>query len=148
MSKNSNKLNTIALLVIWAMYCVSLMLPSLATANGDEFGGLSILLIGWMGLLAGKVYAAGWYANLFFFYISVQTMRGKSTHISHIFMLLLTVTAFMRIVMPLNENGDTSVVTERNLGFYLWFSSIVLLSALGFINRTFRRNRNKKENIT
>ncbi|MDR7240850.1 hypothetical protein [Neobacillus drentensis] len=118
------------------------MLPALTTATGDKFGRLNILLIGWLGIFAGMMSAASWYANLFFIYISVQTFKGKRTGISHLFMLLLAIIAFFPMVMMLNEAGDTAVVTEHNLGFYFWVSAIVLLSTLVFINWILCRNRN------
>ncbi|MDR7240534.1 hypothetical protein [Neobacillus drentensis] len=142
MRKDFKKLNTITLIVIWALYCISLMLPALTTATGDKFGGLNILLIGWLGIFAGMMSAASWYANPFFIYISVQTFKGKRTGISHLFMLSLAIIAFFPMVMMLNEAGDTAVVTEHNLGFYFWVSAIVLLSTLVFINWILCRNRN------
>ncbi|MET3193770.1 hypothetical protein [Bacillus sp. OAE603] len=142
MKKELKKFNTIALIVIWALFCISLKLPALTTASGDKFGGLVMLLIGWLGILAGMMSTVSWYANLFFVYISIQTLRGKKTSISHLFMLLLAILPLFPMELMLDEGGTTSIVTEHNLGFYLWFSAIVLLSILVFINWRFIRNRN------
>ncbi|PEJ54382.1 hypothetical protein CN692_20000 [Bacillus sp. AFS002410] len=142
MIRDFKKVNTIALIVIWALYCISLMLPALTTSNGEKIGGFNILLIGWLGVFAGMMsVAACWYANLFFIYISIQTLRGKKTSISHLFMLLLAIRAFFPMEMMLDEGGETYIVTEHNLGFYFWFSAIVLLSTLVFINWRLCRNR-------
>ncbi|UPM55563.1 hypothetical protein [Gottfriedia acidiceleris] len=83
-----------------------------------------------------------WYANLFFIYISVQTLRGKKTSISHLFMLFLAIKSFFPMELMLDEAGNTSIVTKHKLGFYFWFSAIVLLSTLVFINWRFFRKRN------
>ncbi|MEH7611990.1 hypothetical protein [Gottfriedia acidiceleris] len=130
----------ITLIIIWALYFISLRFTALTTASEDKFGGLIILLTGWLGVFAGMMSAVSWYANLFFLYISIQTLRGKKTSISHIFMLLLAIRAFFPMDLMLDEGGNTSKVAEHNLGFYLWFSAIVLLSILSFINWRMIRN--------
>jgi hypothetical protein len=140
--KDFKLFNTISLIVIWSLFCISLMFPALTTATGDKFGGLNILLIGWLGILAGMVSAASWYANLFFVYISVQTFKGKITGISHLFMLLLAIRAFFPMELMLDEAGNTATVTEHNLGLYFWILAILLLSTLVFINWRLCRNRN------
>ncbi len=142
MENDFKKVNTIALIVIWAIYCISIMLPALTTASGDTFEGSIVFFIGWLGVFAGMKSNVSWYANLFFIYISVQTLRGKKTSISHLFMLFLAIKAFFPMELMLDEGGNTSIVMEHNLGFYFWFSAIVLLSTLVFINWKFFRNRN------
>jgi hypothetical protein len=139
--KDFKKFNIIALIVIWTLYCISLKFPALTTANGVKFGGLIILLTGWLGIFVMMESAASWYANLFFIYISVQTFKGKKTGISHLFMLLLAIRAFFPMKIMLDEAGSTSKVAEHNLGFYFWVSAIVLLSTLVFINRRLSTNR-------
>ncbi|MEH7157496.1 hypothetical protein [Neobacillus drentensis] len=142
MEKDFKKINTIALIVIWALYFISLMSPALTTASGAKFWGLNILLIGWLGIFAGMMSAASWYANLIFIYISVKTFKGEKTGISHLIMLLLAIRTFFPMELMVDEGGNTSIITEHNLGFYFWVSAIMLLSTLVFFNWRACRNRN------
>ncbi|MGE7909362.1 hypothetical protein [Lysinibacillus xylanilyticus] len=144
MNKNFKKLNTIALIVIWALYCISLKLPVFSSLGWGEMRGLGILLMGWLGFvleLSSTAYVS-WYANLFFIYISIQTFRGKKTSISHLFMLLLASGSFFPMKMLRDEAGGSYVTVSHNLGFYFWISAIVLLSTLVFINLIMSSNRN------
>ena len=142
MKKNLKVLNKIALIIIWTIYCISLMLPAFTTADGDRAPGIMLVLMGGLGVFAGQLASTlSWYANLFFFYISVQTFRSKKTSISHFFMLLLAFRSFFPWVMLLDEAGNTAVITNYDIGFYFWISSIMLLSTLVFINWFFCRKR-------
>ncbi|KOS61679.1 hypothetical protein FJQ98_17820 [Lysinibacillus agricola] len=101
------------------------------------------MLMGWLGFvleLSSTAYV-GWYANLFFIYISIQTFRGKKTSISHLFMLLLATGSFFPMKMLRDEAGGSYVTISHNLGFYFWISAIVSrpLSSVGdssFITQT------------
>lgn len=111
--KNSKVLNKIALPIIWTIYCISLMLPAFTTPDGDRAPGVMLVLMGGLGVFAGQLSSTlSWYANLLFFYISVQTFRGKKTSISHFFMLLLAFRSFFPWVMLLDEAGNTAVITD------------------------------------
>ncbi|MEH7403163.1 hypothetical protein V7148_19530 [Gottfriedia acidiceleris] len=47
----------ITLIIIWALYFISLRFTALTTASEDKFGGLIILLTGWLGVFAGMMSA-------------------------------------------------------------------------------------------
>ncbi|MED1865804.1 hypothetical protein P4V41_20285 [Fictibacillus nanhaiensis] len=142
MKKNLTVLNKVALLIIWTIYCISLMLPAFTTSDGDSAPGVMLVLMGGLGIFAGLLASTlSWYANLLFFYISVQTFRGKETSISHFFMLLLAFRSFFPWVMLLDEAGNTAVITNYDSGYYFWISSIMLLSTLVFINWFLCRKR-------
>ena len=144
------------LMASFMLFVASLFFPAFNLSNGDSFGGLQTLLIGWMGLFAvgdedyGGIGLFAWYANLFLFPIWLGLVFSKLRFatigglVLTIFGLgLASISIFVKTLL-LDEGGSTAAVTSMGFGFYLWLSSFVIC-AIGYLAVLARAQRSSNQ---
>lgn len=91
---------------------------------------LTLFLLGWMSFFGGAfVPFVIWLANPLFFISIFMTTRNdpKALYFSLGSTLLAFVFSQLKTIMT-SESGSSSVITERGLGFKLWFTSFIILT--------------------
>jgi len=92
---------------------------------------LFLLLLGWMSALGGAGDAFYiWLANPLYITAIILVLRKRKSGIYYSF--ISTILAFIFLLLPritTSESGSTSAITGRGLGFWLWFSAFIILSA-------------------
>lgn len=112
-----------------ALYGASLVLPVATMSSRTEgtWYGLSLLLIGPLGLLAGQL---GWFANPLMIWLIVRLCRRRRINmlgaILALFALGLTLTSLYWTVAY--DDTGTFQITNHGLGFYLWIGCAALLA--------------------
>jgi hypothetical protein len=111
-----------------------LFLPPLLIEGRDSSGwGLSYLLTGWMGPLAGHF---EWFANPLIFVAAFALWRG---HAKTAFVLALTA-CFLMMLLPMrgaihaDEGGHVQRILAFRPGYWLWFAAPALLLANAMFN--------------
>lgn len=127
------------------LFLASLFFPAFNLSNGsDEFNGISVLLMGWMGFMTtgnnpdAWIGFLGWYANCFVFPAWLGLGLSLKFRAAAFVGLILTLigiglaacSTFVEYV-PVNEAGSTADVTSMGAGFYVWVVSFAVC-ALGY----------------
>lgn len=118
---------------------ISLFLPVFFTADGGQFDGFGVLLIGWMAILylSNGLGAIGWYANpllvIAWLCLVIAKFRkgGLVVLIVSIGIALCSVLMVHKKVL-VNEGGGTSEIVSTGIGFYIWLASF-LICIIGYI---------------
>lgn len=109
------------------LFLISLTLDAFYVGETHKpFSSFSLLLSGWLGLIAGYI---AWLANplYFFAYVKINAQPKKSfAYGSAAFLLSLTFLFKKNMVM--NENGSESPIFGYGWGYYLWVLSIGMLA--------------------
>jgi hypothetical protein len=122
-------------LVLWA---ASLFLPVArycVAYNGSlHLSGLTVLATGWMGWADGQF---GWLANPLILYVIVRLLCGlRVGAIAASIAFVLTLLSF-----SFNRTADDTGYQQlcgKELGFYLWFASAMLLMAMAVRERLWK----------
>ena len=91
---------------------------------------LFLFLLGWMSFLGGGLIPfIIWLANpLYFAAIILSTKNKKLSFLFSLAALLLALFFSLLNTILTSESGAESVITDRGLGFWLWFLSFIILS--------------------
>lgn len=121
-----------------SLYATSLFLPAFKTAfdayppeghtvQGGVDLGIEVLMYGWAGILT---LSFGWYANPLFFAALLYFMKGNP--ISSLLARLSLILAFSTLIHTDlgSDKGIPAEVSSFGSGFYVWLSSISLLTVL------------------
>jgi hypothetical protein len=107
---------------------------------------LTLFLLGWMSFLGGAfIPFIIWLANPLFFLSIYLTIRNnqKALYASIGSTVLAFIFSQLKTIMT-SESGSSSIITERGLGFKLWFTSFAILT-VGLLIKTIIIHR--KENL-
>ncbi|MDF2536893.1 MAG: hypothetical protein K0R18_3055 [Bacillales bacterium] len=127
--------------VIWLLFLLSLLLPSYTFVDGEKIMGYSLFLFGWFDTLMPNDIKEWycWYANVTFIILAVRyKKRSISNLIIAILTLWLVAKTFLITEYWLNESYPSQILT-RDLGYYLWVVSLVLLSFYTIIKYFFKK---------
>ena len=112
------------------LFALSLLGNGYCLNNQCTNHGLSILLIGWLGLLSvkqsGVLFVLAWYANPFLIFSWISTSLGWR----HLALLaggtaLLFGVAFLSVERQLmDEAGGVGKITGYGIGYWLWIASM------------------------
>ena len=111
-----------------AAFVLSLMLPAFLFQFDKPLRGMTVLLLGWWGLITGEV---GWFGNLAFFYALWATITGHEfgAKVASTVAFILALTSFHAKEWYFSEAGGTPILSHGS-GFYMWlFAFLILLLA-------------------
>ena len=115
-------------LVLWAS---SLMLPAVTMCPDIVWPGWHVAFVGPLGLIIGQF---GWYANPFLLWISLRLLfQYRAGVTGGLICLVLALSSFLWTGIPGFQTP--AIICERNIGFYVWIASAVLLAAAAFIEK-------------
>lgn len=123
--------------LLFVMACATPCLE-MSQKSDPTWYGLRILVLGWMGILAGQF---AWLANPLWLLglITFALRKWLVTLIVLGFSLLFAANTLLIFVMPLPADesniNHTSLVRLR-IGFYLWLASIAVLFGRAFVMKT------------
>lgn len=102
---------------------------------------LGLLLLGWMSLLGGGLIPfIIWMANPMYVFSIVYALKRKSDAIAFAASATVLALIFSQLdTIITSESGAHSAITERALGFKLWFLSFVILTLGLFVNYLIQR---------
>ncbi len=131
---------------------ISLFLPVFNTADGGIFDGLSVMIIGWMGIMFANLglRAIGWYANPLLLIVWLGLALSKF-RVGGLFALILSIgialCSFLMVhrTVEVNEAGGTSEIVSIGTGFYVWLASFVIC-IFGYITTIIFDLINSKKN--
>lgn len=124
-----------------ALFLVACCLPSLelrvSDGTKDVMLGLRVLVIGWSGIFAGIV---AWYANPFWLLGVAMSFWKKPTVGIIVGVLALaigyTTLSLIGRELPADEGNVKKMTVVRILpGFYVWMSSLALLTLTSLVQR-------------
>lgn len=113
----------------WILFGTSLCLPALELSNGSPSWGISLLLLGWLGVIAGSV---AWFANPLLL-IANHSLRQHHVRLALSVSLLASAVALSTPTLStvmVDGAGNTASVIGYGFGFYLWLGSC-LVTCLG-----------------
>lgn len=143
MMKNQ-KLRKMLWMCSWIILAVSLACPTYCTTAhcSGPMSGFIDLLFGWFGaLFLGKTYAA-WFANPFL--ITAIFTNKKAPVLSLIFSVIalpIALTFLQKGEVLLNEAGHKGYVTELQIGYWLWLSSMIMTMAAAIVSVVQKKNK-------
>jgi hypothetical protein len=119
--------------IIVALHYGSFFMPVFLFDGHEPVSGLQILMVGWIGLFCGAI---SWYANPFFLLGLVLFLVGEFrwSHWIALAGLAIALPSFLIREWWFHE-GFPTPIRAFGVGFYVWFSSFVLLATGTF---TFR----------
>lgn len=109
----------------WILFGTSLCLPALELSNGSPYWGISLLFLGWLGLIAGSV---AWFANPLLF-IANYSLRQHRVRLALSVSLLACAVALSTPTLStvwIDGTGNTASVVGYGFGFYLWVGSCLV----------------------
>lgn len=121
--------NLLILIFIWTLFIASMLLPSFTFTDGQNIYGHSLLFFGWLGILMPFDVQGWycWYVNILFLIQPIFFFRNdKGNLILGIITFLLAIRTIFITEIMLNE-GVASQIHTRELGYYLWLSSLLLI---------------------
>lgn len=130
----SNRLTVLAVsLWVFSLILPGLVLPS-HVSDLESAPGFTILLLGWLGLLAGIF---SWYANPFFLYVcwKLSFKSSGTPTIAAVLSVLLASTMFFYSKIPGGAGGSPVSVYGYGWGAFLWYSAILLAAAAVGVRR-------------
>lgn len=110
-------------------YVASLVLTGIVTSN-EIMPGWGVLLLGWLGPLAGSF---AWFANpplIFAMYFSKE--KPRAAKLAAFVGFALALTAFGLKTIP-NDNGYATVL-RFGAGYYLWLACFPAVLTASFLN--------------
>jgi hypothetical protein len=115
----------VAAVPIVGLYVLSLFLPVFVFETHEPVTGLTVLMLGWVGLL-GLILS--WLANPFFLAGLILLLIGEFRISRWIALagLVIALQSFTVDAWWFNE-GSSTPITAFGAGFYVWFGSLVLL---------------------
>jgi hypothetical protein len=115
----SRKISGIAAL----MWLVSLLLPGFVFySQSNAYLGISILLMGWIGILATYV---GWYANIFWVFVVIKLRSSRASALTpSVVAVLLSLDTFR--FEDASMGGPPQYVYGIGIGGILWLTAIFL----------------------
>jgi hypothetical protein len=109
----------------WILFSTSLSLPALELSNGSPYWGISLLFLGWLGLIAGSV---AWFANPLLF-IANYSLRQHRVRMALSVSVLACAVALSTPTLStvwIDGTGNTASVVGYGFGFYLWIGSCLV----------------------
>ncbi|MCK5812945.1 MAG: hypothetical protein KAH03_01750 [Cocleimonas sp.] len=102
------------------LFFVSLFEPVFITKT-HSIKGYWILAMGWMGF---AIFQFAWYANLLsLLVVLLMFKRPFIAFAVSLFSLLLAAESFLFDEIPLNSSKESIVITDTDVGFYLWIGA-------------------------
>ena len=121
-------------LVLWAS---SLMLPAVTMCPDIVWPGWHVVLLGPLGLIIGQF---GWYANPLLLWMSLRLLfRYRAGVAGGLVCLALALTSFLWT--GIHGFDKPAIICERNIGFYAWIATAVLLAVAAFVEKLFGPSR-------
>lgn len=117
--------SAVALFIGGLCWVASLWFPVFTTDSGHQIIGYWVLLTGWMGV---TLFNFAWLANLLIVIAALAMYRYpiRSTVVAAIALLCATQAFFFSEIPGQLENSQ---VVDFGLGFWLWYSSILLIGS-------------------
>jgi hypothetical protein len=109
----------------WILFGTSLTLPALELSSGSPYWGISLLFLGWLGLIAGSV---AWFANPLLF-IANYSLHQQRIRLALSVSLLACAVALSTPTLStvwIDGTGNTASVVGYGFGFYLWIGSCLV----------------------
>lgn len=120
-----NMVSAIALFIGGLCWVASLWFPVFITDSGHQIIGYWVLLTGWMGV---TLFNFAWLANLLIIIAALTMYRYpiRATIVAAIALLSATQAFFFGEIPGQLENSQ---IIDFGLGFWLWYSSILLVGS-------------------
>ncbi|MBD8880520.1 hypothetical protein IHE49_08495 [Rhodanobacter sp. 7MK24] len=117
------------------VYAVALYMDpyqQVGPANDGSWGGLALLLIGWLGVFMGIV---PWLANPFLLlaWILSFRQRGQGVVYASASAIAFGLSFLFYREIPTDEAGHYAAIAHYQAGYWLWLISMILMLATGLI---------------
>jgi len=112
---------------------MSLFFPVFYTADGGQFYGFTVILIGWLAIMFANLGlgSIGWYANPLLLMAWLGLARPKLRVAGLVTLIVSIGIATCSLLMvhktiEINEGGGTSEIVSIGIGFYIWLASFII----------------------
>ncbi|WP_426061941.1 hypothetical protein [Hymenobacter sp. B1770] len=129
-SDNSKAFKWIIIVSSMALFAISLTQYAYCTEadqNGECTQAVSVLLVGWLGIVGGGV-ALTWFANPFLllsWMLALNFTKFAVLTSGFALLLMLSFLAFREVMV--NEAGGYSKIAETCSGYWLWIASALVM---------------------
>jgi len=139
--------NRIYLGIAICLFLVSFTLPAFYIDGPEKdawSSPIALFLLGWLGLGLGYFSCISWLANPLFILAVLLFLRNKKIAVLPAVLAIACAVSFLFAhTIPLGESGNEAKIEEYKAGYWLWLTSIILLTGVMLI-QVFRRTLSEK----